>query len=94
MSQINITFDMRTPDFGAPAPEVYETALEMAAYADLKGLDAVDLQEHHGVEDGYLPTPFLMGCAVAARTKRIAIQLRLSAERQLDMRSRGPFALG
>jgi alkanesulfonate monooxygenase SsuD/methylene tetrahydromethanopterin reductase-like flavin-dependent oxidoreductase (luciferase family) len=75
LGQINITFDMRAPDFGAPAPKVYETALEMAAYADQKGFDAVDLQEHHGVEDGYLPTPFLMGCAVAARTKTIPIQL-------------------
>lgn len=75
MSQINITFDLRAPDFGAPASDVYATALEMVAYADAKGLDAVDLQEHHGVEDGYLPAPFLMACAVAARTERIAIQL-------------------
>jgi alkanesulfonate monooxygenase SsuD/methylene tetrahydromethanopterin reductase-like flavin-dependent oxidoreductase (luciferase family) len=75
VSQINITFDMRAPSFGAPAPEVYATALEMVTYADAKGLDVVDLQEHHGVEDGYLPTPFLMGAAVAARTKRIGVQL-------------------
>jgi alkanesulfonate monooxygenase SsuD/methylene tetrahydromethanopterin reductase-like flavin-dependent oxidoreductase (luciferase family) len=72
---INITFDMRAPDFGAPAPKVYETALEMAAYADAHGLDIVDLQEHHQSEDGYLPTPFLMGSAVAAATKRIGITL-------------------
>jgi alkanesulfonate monooxygenase SsuD/methylene tetrahydromethanopterin reductase-like flavin-dependent oxidoreductase (luciferase family) len=75
MSQVNITFDMRAPAFGAPAPEVYATTLDMVEYADAKGLDVVDLQEHHCVEDGYLPTPFLMGSAVAARTKRIAIQL-------------------
>jgi alkanesulfonate monooxygenase SsuD/methylene tetrahydromethanopterin reductase-like flavin-dependent oxidoreductase (luciferase family) len=66
---------MRAPAFGAPAPEVYATALEMVRYGDEKGLDVVDLQEHHGVEDGYLPTPFLMGAAVAAATRRIAIQL-------------------
>lgn len=71
----SIGFDMRVPNFGAPAPHVYATALDMIAYADAQGIDKVDFQEHHCSEDGYLPTPFLMGCAAAARTKRIAIVL-------------------
>lgn len=75
MYPIYVCFDLRAPDFGAPASKVYATALDMAAYADEKGFDAIDLQEHHGVEDGYLPTPFLAGCAVAAKTKRIDIHL-------------------
>jgi alkanesulfonate monooxygenase SsuD/methylene tetrahydromethanopterin reductase-like flavin-dependent oxidoreductase (luciferase family) len=75
VTQVNLTFDLRAPEFGAPAPKVYQTALEMARYGDERGLDCVDLQEHHGVEDGYLPAPFLMGSAVAAATKRIDIQL-------------------
>src|SRR5947207_1268834 len=75
MFHTNIGFDMRVPDFGAPAPKVYQTALEMIAYADAKGIDKVDFQEHHGSEDGYLPTPFLMAAAAGGCTKRIVIVL-------------------
>jgi alkanesulfonate monooxygenase SsuD/methylene tetrahydromethanopterin reductase-like flavin-dependent oxidoreductase (luciferase family) len=71
----NIGFDMRAPDFGAPAPLLYEAALEMIAYADRHGIDKVDFQEHHQSDDGYLPTPFLMGVAAGARSSRIAIVL-------------------
>jgi alkanesulfonate monooxygenase SsuD/methylene tetrahydromethanopterin reductase-like flavin-dependent oxidoreductase (luciferase family) len=71
----NLGFDMRAPDFGPPAPKVYATALEMIRYADEKGIDKVDFQEHHGSPDGYLPTPFMMGAAAGACTKRIAIVL-------------------
>ncbi len=71
----SVGFDMRVPDFGAPPSEVYNAALEMAVYADENGIDKVDYQEHHQSEDGYIPTPFLMASAAAARTKRIAIVL-------------------
>ncbi len=71
----SIGFDMRVPEFGAPARDVYAAALEMMAYADEHGIDKVDFQEHHQSEDGYLPQPFLMASAAAARTKRIAIVL-------------------
>src|SRR5262249_48634659 len=33
--------------------------------------------EHHGSEDGYLPSPFLLASAVAARTQRLALSLIL-----------------
>jgi len=71
----SIGFDMRAPDFGAPAPDIYAAAMEMVAYADAHGIDKVDFQEHHCSEDGYLPAPFLMGTAAAARTHRIGIVL-------------------
>lgn len=35
------------------------------------------LCEHHGSEDGYLPSPFLLASAVAARTQRLALSLIL-----------------
>jgi alkanesulfonate monooxygenase SsuD/methylene tetrahydromethanopterin reductase-like flavin-dependent oxidoreductase (luciferase family) len=47
----------------------------MAAYADAEGFDGIELQEHHGTDDGYLPRLFLMACAIAARTQRISITL-------------------
>ena len=75
MAKFGLNFDMRAPDFGIPAPTVYATALEMAQWADSAGFDYVSVQEHHGAPDGYIPTPFLLGAALAARTKRVRIQL-------------------
>ena len=69
----NIGFDMRVPDFGAPPLQVYEEALKMIEYADRSGIDEVHFQEHHQSPDGYIPCPFLIGTAAAARTKNIAI---------------------
>jgi alkanesulfonate monooxygenase SsuD/methylene tetrahydromethanopterin reductase-like flavin-dependent oxidoreductase (luciferase family) len=75
MFQTSVGFDMRAPDFGTPASELYAAALEMCAYADAHGVSQVNFQEHHAAEDGYLPTPFLMGAAAAACTKTIQILL-------------------
>jgi alkanesulfonate monooxygenase SsuD/methylene tetrahydromethanopterin reductase-like flavin-dependent oxidoreductase (luciferase family) len=75
MSRFYISFDMRSPDFGAPTPKLYSAALEMAAYADARGVDYAVLMEHHGSPDGYLPAPFVMGAAIAARTSRMRILL-------------------
>jgi alkanesulfonate monooxygenase SsuD/methylene tetrahydromethanopterin reductase-like flavin-dependent oxidoreductase (luciferase family) len=68
-------FDMRAPDFGAPSAELYAEALKMAAFADKIGVDRIGLMEHHGSEDGYLPSPFVMGGSIAACTQRSRISL-------------------
>jgi alkanesulfonate monooxygenase SsuD/methylene tetrahydromethanopterin reductase-like flavin-dependent oxidoreductase (luciferase family) len=68
-------FDMRAPDFGAPARELHGAALEMSAFAEAIGIDHIGLMEHHGTDDGYLANPFVMGAAVAARTNTIRISL-------------------
>ena len=70
-----LSFDMRAPDFGAPRSELYDAALEMCAYGDEIGIDAVIFPEHHCSEDGYNPVPALMATAVAARTRRLKIVL-------------------
>jgi alkanesulfonate monooxygenase SsuD/methylene tetrahydromethanopterin reductase-like flavin-dependent oxidoreductase (luciferase family) len=75
MFRTSIGFDMRAPDFGPPAAELYAAALDMCEYADKHGVEQVNFQEHHGASDGYLPTPFLMGAAAAARTRKAAILL-------------------
>jgi alkanesulfonate monooxygenase SsuD/methylene tetrahydromethanopterin reductase-like flavin-dependent oxidoreductase (luciferase family) len=70
-----LSFDMRAPDFGAPASELYDAALEMCAFGDEIGIDGVIFPEHHGSQDGYNPVPALMATAVAARTSRIELIL-------------------
>jgi alkanesulfonate monooxygenase SsuD/methylene tetrahydromethanopterin reductase-like flavin-dependent oxidoreductase (luciferase family) len=75
MFKTSVGFDMRAPDFGPPAGELYAAALDMCEYADKHGVEQVNFQEHHGASDGYLPAPFLMGTAAAARTKKAAILL-------------------
>ena len=70
-----LLFDMRAPSFGAPAERLYSAALEMATFADEMGISRIGLMEHHGSDDGYLPSPFVMGGSVAARTKRCRINL-------------------
>jgi alkanesulfonate monooxygenase SsuD/methylene tetrahydromethanopterin reductase-like flavin-dependent oxidoreductase (luciferase family) len=74
MYPFTLQFDMRAPDFGTPAKELYAAALDMATYVDAQGIK-LSVQEHHCSPDNYLPTPFVMAAAFAARTKRSRIQL-------------------
>jgi alkanesulfonate monooxygenase SsuD/methylene tetrahydromethanopterin reductase-like flavin-dependent oxidoreductase (luciferase family) len=77
MKHINmsVAFDMRAPDWGAPRADLYAAAVEMAAFADRIGIAGINLMEHHGSEDGYLPQPFLLASAMAAVTKTINFSL-------------------
>lgn len=72
---ITLMFDMRAPDLGTPVQELYAAAIEMAAWADETGLDGINLMQHHGSEDGYLPQPFTLAASMAAVTKRIHFSL-------------------
>jgi alkanesulfonate monooxygenase SsuD/methylene tetrahydromethanopterin reductase-like flavin-dependent oxidoreductase (luciferase family) len=75
LPEFNLSLDMRAPDLGTPAPTLYAAALEMAQYCDSRGIAYATVMEHHGASDGYLPVPFVMGAAIAARTRRLRIQL-------------------
>ena len=77
MKQINISlaFDMRAPDWGAPRAALYKAAVEMAAFGDRIGVSGINLMEHHGSEDGYLPQPFTLASAMAAVTSQIQFSL-------------------
>jgi alkanesulfonate monooxygenase SsuD/methylene tetrahydromethanopterin reductase-like flavin-dependent oxidoreductase (luciferase family) len=72
---VSLTYDMRAPDFGRPAVDLYEAAIEQCAWADRVGFDAVALLEHHASVDGYLPSPIVLGSAVAAVTERMLIRM-------------------
>ncbi|WP_434597107.1 LLM class flavin-dependent oxidoreductase [Streptomyces sp. A5-4] len=51
----------------------YRAALEMAAYADDRGIATVQTEEHHGAANGWLPSPFVFAGAVFGATRRIAV---------------------
>jgi alkanesulfonate monooxygenase SsuD/methylene tetrahydromethanopterin reductase-like flavin-dependent oxidoreductase (luciferase family) len=71
-----LRFDMRAPGCTpAEVARLYETALEMSAWADEHGCQAIAVSEHHASEDGYLPSPLTMAAAVAAVTSRTPIMV-------------------
>jgi len=70
-----LRFDMRAPSIGASPTELYAAACEMSAWAETRGCVAAVLCEHHCADDGYLPSPLLLGSAIAARTKQLMLNL-------------------
>jgi alkanesulfonate monooxygenase SsuD/methylene tetrahydromethanopterin reductase-like flavin-dependent oxidoreductase (luciferase family) len=72
-----LRFDMRAPSWGGAPTALYGAVPEMCAWAEDHGGIAGVFCEHHGSEDGYLPSPFLLASAVAARTRRLALSLIL-----------------
>jgi alkanesulfonate monooxygenase SsuD/methylene tetrahydromethanopterin reductase-like flavin-dependent oxidoreductase (luciferase family) len=76
MSFFGLRFDFRNPELaGTTMAERYQAALDMAEWADGLGFVIIVLSEHHGSDDGYLPSPLAMAAAMAARTKQARIQI-------------------
>lgn len=74
---VGLTYDMRAPAFGTPAPELYRAAVEQCRWADSRGFDGVTLSEHHASDDGYLPSPIVLGAAIGGATQRMLIRLQV-----------------
>lgn len=70
-----LRFDMRAPSIGASPTELYAAACEMATWSETRGCVAAVLCEHHCADDGYLPSPLLLGAAIAARTEQLMLNL-------------------
>ena len=74
MTFVVTRFDFRAPGAGPEERrDRYRAALDMARFADETGHHAVNLSEHHGSEDGYLPSPLIAAAAVAGVTSRVQI---------------------
>lgn len=71
-------FDMRAPATGASTRELYAAAIDMAEWGEQHGCAALLVSEHHASPDGYLPAPFLLASAMAARTREVGIQIAAS----------------
>lgn len=71
-----IRFDLRNPAFaGVDMADRYHAAIEMAEWADQRGAVSIAFSEHHGSEDGYLPSPLSLAAATAARTSNAMIMI-------------------
>jgi alkanesulfonate monooxygenase SsuD/methylene tetrahydromethanopterin reductase-like flavin-dependent oxidoreductase (luciferase family) len=68
-------FDMRSPHTGAPTPDLYGAALDMAEWAETRGCVSAIICEHHTSSDGYLPSPMLLATAIASRTTSLPIMI-------------------
>jgi len=77
VAQVDVTlsYDMRAPAFGTPAVDLYQAAVAQCAWADSQGFASVAVTEHHASDDGYLPSPIVLGSALAAATGRMLIRL-------------------
>jgi alkanesulfonate monooxygenase SsuD/methylene tetrahydromethanopterin reductase-like flavin-dependent oxidoreductase (luciferase family) len=76
MAVFGIRFDFRNPPIGGTTmTERYRAALDMVEWADWHGFVTATISEHHGADDGYLPSPLPMAAAIAARTKSIRINI-------------------
>jgi alkanesulfonate monooxygenase SsuD/methylene tetrahydromethanopterin reductase-like flavin-dependent oxidoreductase (luciferase family) len=72
---LGLRYDLRAPSFGAPPDALYRAAVEQCRWADEQGFNFVALSEHHGSEDGYCPSPVVLGGAIAGATRNLMIQL-------------------
>lgn len=70
-----LRFDMRVPQWAGEAALHYAAAIEMCSWAETRGAVLAVLSEHHGAEDGHLPSPLLLASAIAARTLQLRILL-------------------
>jgi len=76
MARLEIRYDLRNPRIAdTSVADRYAAALDQVAWAEQHGLRTVTLSEHHGTEDGYLPSPLVFAAAVAVRTTRIKIRI-------------------
>jgi alkanesulfonate monooxygenase SsuD/methylene tetrahydromethanopterin reductase-like flavin-dependent oxidoreductase (luciferase family) len=55
--------------------DLYAAAVDMCAWAEEHGALAAVVSQHHGVDDGYLPSPVALATAIAARTTTLPISV-------------------
>ncbi|MDB5970408.1 MAG: class flavin-dependent oxidoreductase [Hydrocarboniphaga sp.] len=67
-------YDFRNPlQWRRPWAELYAGILDFAAWTESIGFDGAWVPEHHGAEDGYMPSPLIALAAIAARTRTIKL---------------------
>lgn len=76
MASASLRFNFAQPAVDPAAlSDRYRAAIEMTAYAETHGFAFVTLDEHHGVDDGWLPAPFVAAGLLLGATQRIRVEL-------------------
>ncbi|MCB1843236.1 MAG: LLM class flavin-dependent oxidoreductase [Halioglobus sp.] len=76
MASILVKYEARLPPetTDLSMAEMYDLALEQIAWIDAQGFPVtVNFCEHHGSEDGYLPSPVVMAAAAARITRNVRL---------------------
>lgn len=73
--EFSLRYDLRAPSISRPQADLFQACLQQCEWADELGFDSVNLQEHHGSDDGYNPSPLVLAAAIAARTQKIRIRI-------------------
>jgi alkanesulfonate monooxygenase SsuD/methylene tetrahydromethanopterin reductase-like flavin-dependent oxidoreductase (luciferase family) len=67
-------YDFRNPpEWRKPWADLYAQTLEFITWSESIGFEGAWVPEHHGAEDGYVPSPLVVLAAIAARTKTIKL---------------------
>lgn len=75
---VGLWYDFRNPDSGDHGfGDFYRATLDQIAWAESIGIDSVWLTEHHFMDDGYTPSPFLLASAIGDRTTTMHIGTNL-----------------
>jgi alkanesulfonate monooxygenase SsuD/methylene tetrahydromethanopterin reductase-like flavin-dependent oxidoreductase (luciferase family) len=69
---VNLRF-RNPPGQPVPWPDLYAQHLRMAQVAEECGFEGVVVPEHHSVDDGYNPAPFVTLAALAVSTRRLRL---------------------
>lgn len=71
-------YDFRNPpEWRRPFGQMYRDYLDQIERAEKLGFDSVWLTEHHFCDDGYTPSPLVIGGAIGERTKTMRIGTNL-----------------
>ncbi len=73
--RIWLRYDLRAPTISVGTERLYAAALEQCRWADTRGFHGVQLSEHHGSDDAYLPSPLVMAGAIGACTRNLRISI-------------------
>lgn len=72
--RFGLWYDFRNPpQWQRDNTELYHACFDQIVRAEELGFDDIWLSEHHFLEDCYSPSMLAIGCAIAARTKKVDI---------------------
>ena len=75
MPRLQMVFDWRRAPFSPiDHSAMAHTMLEQCSWADRIGFDTVVLGEHHGTDDGYLPSALVAAAAIAGATRHLRLR--------------------